>query len=159
MATGVVGDQDRKGQGMRRTVKVMAVAAAMTALSAGTALATSDPFVHGTNGPDTFSGTAQPDSFRGWDGSDRVFGRGGGDYLYGDSGRDVVAGGSGTDFLYGGSGGDFIDGLTRNGDPAYPEEGKDTIRCGAGEDTVVANALDEVAPDCEHVSRGGGDGG
>ena len=141
-------------------MKVMAVAAAMTALSAGTAVATSDPFVHGTNGPDTFSGTAQPDSFRGWGGDDRVSGRGGGDYLYGDSGRDTLSGGPGADFLYGGSGDDFIDAFSVGGDPANPERGTDTIRCGAGEyDQVVANPFDKVAPDCEHVSRGGGDGG
>jgi Ca2+-binding RTX toxin-like protein len=30
---------------------------------------------------------------------------------------------------------------------------RDTIRCGAGRDTVTADRLDTVARDCERVSR------
>ncbi|MEJ7843055.1 MAG: hypothetical protein WKF95_14930 [Rubrobacter sp.] len=69
-------------------------------------------------------------------------------------------GGSGNDALNGDAGNDFIDGFTVSRDPANPEQGKDRIYCGAGrDDQVVANPFDYVAPDCEHVSRDGIDGG
>jgi Ca2+-binding RTX toxin-like protein len=95
---------------------------------------------------ENLTGGAEEDTFVGSD-ADNV--------LSGGSGQDVLEGGKGKDTLRGGDGSDSI--LARDGEA-------DTVDCGAGEDSVVADALDVVAGNCEKVDRspvqpGGGNNG
>ncbi len=78
-----------------------------------------------------------------------IDGRGGGDQLraWGAGAAITVRGGAGTDDLLGNEGDDTID--ARDGEI-------DTVQCGNGNDTVLADAADTVAGDCENVDRGGG---
>jgi Ca2+-binding RTX toxin-like protein len=85
----------------------------------------------------------------GGDGNDRIFAESGNDMLLGGAGNDRLFGHFGQDKVSAGAGNDFVDGV------AF-EEGvaqKDTIYCGAGFDTVIADRLDSVFSDCEKVTR------
>ena len=77
--------------------------------------------------------------------ADRITGTAYADRLSGGGGNDRLAGRAGRDVLEGGAGNDVID--ARDGEV-------DTIRCGAGRDSVLADAGDRVAKDCESVRRG-----
>jgi Ca2+-binding RTX toxin-like protein len=105
-----------------------------------------------------------------------LMGRGGNDVLTGtDSHGDVVDGGTGDDTLSGGFGNDtvvggpgrdnlagdrparcnelhcdFMDGFGNDTIDARDGE-QDSVQCGPGEDSVLADAIDLVADDCEHV--------
>lgn len=130
---------------MRRTIKVMAAAAMMLALTAPVALGThlsgtNDGYtnVTGKGGNDVLRGTAHPDIISGYAGADVLYGRGGGDQVYSGSGADFLHGGRGADFLlgdggtdliYGGSGDDFVD--------SEGDRSSDYVDCGRGHDTVV----------------------
>jgi Ca2+-binding RTX toxin-like protein len=110
----------------------------------------------------------------------RLSGAGGNDELTAtDAGGDVVDGGTGDDTLTGGFGGDtliggpgrdtiagdrmarcnelhcdFMDGF--GNDTIDVRDGEqDSVQCGPGDDTVKADAIDQVADDCEHVERSG----
>lgn len=76
-----------------------------------------------------------------------------GDTLVGDGGANTLRGNGGGDTLTGGGGADVLDG--GEGDDAVfaRDDAKDTIACGVGADSVVADANDEVAADCETVDR------
>ncbi len=63
----------------------------------------------------------------------------------GEGGRDTIVAGPGHDTIDGGPGGDFIQ--------AAIDGVADTVVCGPGRDTVRANAVDDVAADCEIVTR------
>jgi hypothetical protein len=76
-------------------------------------------------GAKTIVGTARADILKGTPGSDAIYGRRGDDRLFGMAGHDR---------LYGGP-------------------GADRISCGAGRDRVFVDARDNVAADCELVSR------
>jgi hypothetical protein len=78
----------------------------------------------------TISGTAKNDVLRGTARADVLLGKSGNDTLYGRAGNDVLRGGPGKDKLIGGAGGD-------------------KLYCGGGVDTVVADAKDRIAADCE----------
>ena len=92
----------------------------------------------------TWTGSAHPNVFRGGAGPDRIDGRAGADRLFGGGGNDRITGGPGRDVIDGGAGNDRI--LAR-------DKARDSIRCGAGRDTVVADKIDSVARDCEVVGR------
>lgn len=62
-------------------------------------------------------------------------------------------GGSGNDRLLGGAGLDLLDGGPSNDTITANDKARDTIRCGPGRDTVVADRVDTVARDCEAVRR------
>jgi Ca2+-binding RTX toxin-like protein len=81
--------------------------------------------------------TATPSTLSGGDGNDS---------LVGGSGPDILRGNKGIDTQSGGAGDDFIDSRGDKGD---------IIQCGDGNDTVMADATDTVASDCEVVDRGG----
>jgi Ca2+-binding RTX toxin-like protein len=81
---------------------------------------------------------------RGLGGNDRLSGKGGNDKLFGGLGSDVLTGGLGADLLDGGAGNDTINARDTK---------RDTIRCGPGKDTVIADRKDTVARDCEKVKR------
>jgi hypothetical protein len=73
----------------------------------------------------TIVGTARADVLKGTPGADAIFGRAGNDRLFGRGGNDRLHGGAGAD----------------------------RISCGRGRDTVVADARDMIAADCEIVRR------
>jgi Ca2+-binding RTX toxin-like protein len=64
--------------------------------------------------------------------------------LFGGAGNDTLTGGSGADSISGAAGNDTINARDR---------AKDSIRCGSGKDKVTADKNDQVARDCETVTR------
>ena len=70
----------------------------------------------------------------------------------GGAGADSLTGSSGANVLEGAAGGDTISGLGGDDTIQARDQTKDTIKCGTGVDTVVADAVDSVAADCEKVS-------
>jgi CSLREA domain-containing protein len=99
-------------------------------------------------------GTAGPDVLRGGLGNDTLRGLGGNDRLFGGSGNDRLFGGAGNDRLEGHKGRDLLEGGLGNDTIVARDKSFDTIRCGAGRDTVTADRNDKVAKDCETVRRG-----
>jgi RTX calcium-binding nonapeptide repeat (4 copies) len=124
----------------------------------------------GTDGPDEFrlSQVGTPSTMAGGGGDDNLRSGDGADHLDGGAGNDIVDGGFGDDVLIGGPGRDAISGDLAGGDCGplwckYPygndtieaRDGEvDSITCGAGTDTVIADPQDIVARDCENVDRG-----
>jgi Ca2+-binding RTX toxin-like protein len=88
-------------------------------------------------------GTANADVLRGTKGADRLYGLAGGDRLYGYAGNDLLVGGPGRDFLVAGPGNDTVE--VRDGQ-------KDTVDCGGGRDSVIADRDDDLT-NCENVRR------
>ena len=76
-----------------------------------------------------------------------IAGAGGADGLNGEEGNDVLDGGTGPDTISGREGNDQI--TARDGE-------RDTIRCGVGTDSVLADYNDSVNLDCEAVDRSPG---
>jgi len=132
--------------------------------------------IDGTSGNDAFTGGAGVDKFNGGAGNDIIHGGAGDDELWGDSDQDQVFGDAGADRLYGSHGDDIVDGgagvdsmfgdqanCTSFSCPAYNDTLKardgevDSVQCGAGADTVEADANDVIALDgyqsCESISR------
>jgi hypothetical protein len=68
--------------------------------------------------------------------------------LFGDLGADTLIGTSGGDHIAGG----LIEDVGTDSGELYPQ-GHDTIRCGTGSDSVLADRHDTVARDCEVVGR------
>ncbi|MBJ7331263.1 MAG: hypothetical protein JHC95_15325 [Solirubrobacteraceae bacterium] len=149
--------------------RVIALLLVLVVLPAGPALAEA---MRGTKGDDTIDGTARADRIDGLRGNDQLHGRGGNDrvnggagndLLSGDAGNDRLNGGPGDDTLLGGAGGDILNGGP-GADTIIGGNGRDVIRardgvadritCGAKRDRVTADAIDDVARDCESVSRG-----
>ncbi len=89
-------------------------------------------------------GTKKADRLRGTAKGDRISGLGGRDVLRGLGGADCLTGGKGKDRLIAGAGDDTI--RSRDGV-------RDVVKCGAGDDRVVADRRDRVAKDCERVSK------
>jgi RTX calcium-binding nonapeptide repeat (4 copies) len=137
-----------------------------------------DDTISGFNGGDEIQGDAGNDQIQGGGGDDQLWGGSeqyptvaGNDQVYGDTGADTIIGSAGADMLHGGDGDDmFRDGPE---DDAQTDEiwagagddevntsnipaARDTVDCGNGLlDTVEADALDEVAANCETVERVG----
>jgi Ca2+-binding RTX toxin-like protein len=80
--------------------------------------------------------TATPSTLSGGDGNDSLAGGSGNDKLRGNKGVDTHAGGAGDDYI-----------------DARGDRG-DVVSCGDGNDTVVGDAADSIALDCETVDRG-----
>jgi hypothetical protein len=109
-------------------------------------------------------GSDQGDTLLSYDYADEIDGKGGNDTIEGGNGDDRIVGGPGQDtvnteagpnscnFLVcrGLFGNDWVD--VRDGE-------KDSVTCGPGADTVVADPVDEIAADCETVDRGTTGGG
>jgi WD40-like Beta Propeller Repeat/RTX calcium-binding nonapeptide repeat (4 copies) len=121
---------------------------------------------------DTLSGTPFKDFLDGFGGNDRLYGLAGADILRGDYGNDSLYGGPGPDLLLGGGGrntvrggdgNDRIQSDPRGHDRIFGGNGndlvesasgsRDVVSCGPGRDTVVADKVDRVGRDCEHVRR------
>jgi Ca2+-binding RTX toxin-like protein len=105
--------------------------------------------VTGTNFDDTIIGEAgagpsQPNIFNGGLGNDTLRGGDGNDTVNGGAGNDTVVGNAGKDSLVGGSGNDSLNGVAGEASPT-----KDSLNCGTGVDTHIANAIDFVGASCE----------
>jgi RTX calcium-binding nonapeptide repeat (4 copies)/WD40-like Beta Propeller Repeat len=100
--------------------------------------------IKGTAKADRLTGGPGADTIRGRGGNDRISGGAGADKLYGDAGNDSITPGAGRDSAFGGAGKDTI--RAKDGE-------RDTIDCGSGKDTVVADKTD-VVKGCETVRRG-----
>jgi hypothetical protein len=132
-----------------------------------------------TSGPSRLVGTdageylevfqvSSPSEILGGGGNDTLRANDGADKLDGGPGDDDLDAGFGDDTIVGGPGRDSIAGDRRGGDcgPLWcklpfgndtidARDGEqDSVLCGAGDDTVQADAIDVVASDCEHVTRG-----
>jgi Ca2+-binding RTX toxin-like protein len=124
--------------GLRRSA-LLAVALAAAALLAVSALAQAVGVIsaavrEGTRGDDRLIGGGRGDVIIGKPGDDRLVGLGGNDTLVGGRGRDRLVGGRGDDTIN------------------SRDRARDTVRCGPGWDTVVADAADKVPASCEHAS-------
>jgi hypothetical protein len=121
-----------------------------------------------------------PSAISGGGGDDTLKASDAADTLDGGPGNDNIDGGFGDDTITGGPGQDNISGDRRGGDCGpiwckFPfgndtidarDGERDSITCGLGEDTVLADTIDVVSGDCETVTRtgaapggGGGAGG
>jgi hypothetical protein len=94
-----------------------------------------------------------PAAVSGGDGADRIATGAPGDQLAGDRGNDRLAAGPGRDLLDGGPGSDRLDGGADDDELRVRDGEPDTVACGAGTDRVDGDQLDEVAADCEAVTR------
>jgi hypothetical protein len=100
------------------------------------------------------------DDLNGGDGTDKLDGGPGNDHLDGGFGDDVITGGPGQDRISGdlaaGDCGPIWCKYPYGNDTIDARDGEvDSILCGAGTDTVLADAGDVVDPDCENVTRAG----
>jgi hypothetical protein len=127
----------------------------------------------GTDGPDSIevvqstaasdlSGLGGDDSLNASDGNDRLDGGAGADALDGGFGDDTIVGGPGPDSITGdtpqGECGIYYCKLPSGNDTIDARDGeRDSVTCGVGADSVTADAVDTVAPDCETVNRSGVD--
>ena len=100
-------------------------------VSTGTARVTQIEDVEGSLTGDTVTGDDGPNALRGGPGDDTLAGGGGADIIDGGTGADTISGDAGDDVI-----------LARDGEV-------DRIACGDGVDSVVADAQDVVAADCE----------
>lgn len=133
------------------------VAVAALGLMGAPAVVAAPPAVQGTPGPDRLTGTPDADVLRGGPGADLLTGGGGDDVLDGGPGYDVLRGGAGADTLSDGSyGAGLLDGGPGDDVIDASPRGMDRVVCGTGVDSVSADVLDIVAPDCETVARSGG---
>jgi hypothetical protein len=108
----------------------------------------------GANGADslTVNGVVN-DLLSGDTGNDLLNGGDGNDDLRGDEGADTITGGGGNDAIQGSVGADTIDAGAGDDNVLTPDGTVDKVVCGAGIDTVKADTVDEVTPDCEAVER------
>lgn len=90
------------------------------------------------------TGTPRDDRLTGTQGSDLLLGLGGDDILLGLGGDDCLIGGPGRDTVDAGAGNDVV--TAKDGTA-------ETVRCGPGTDTVIADRSDRLIA-CERVSRG-----
>jgi Ca2+-binding RTX toxin-like protein len=112
----------------------------------------------GTAGRDSYvtpemAPTAGSDGVLGFGGNDTLRGADGNDAVCGGAGDDSLSGGAGSDFLTGGSGRDQIAGNSGNDTIDVRDHERDVVGCGPGDDHVTADGIDQVASNCEHVTR------
>ncbi len=111
--------------------------------------------VLGTPGNDQIVGSSHAEELNGAFGNDKILGGGGNDTLSGGADSDKVDGGPGKDSVYG----DTSSCCASNGnDVITVQDGtRDSVSCGAGADSVLADKGDIVAQDglqrCERVKR------
>ena len=95
----------------------------------------------------------------GYGGDDGLRGGSLDDHIYGGAGDDRIDDGpDGHDVLYGGPGNDVLRSVDHEYDRFLPAPGpvrrkRDLVRCGPGDDHVIADTADDVSGDCEHVRR------
>jgi Ca2+-binding RTX toxin-like protein len=104
--------------------------------------------LEGGDGDDYVEGNGGDDTLDGGPGDDKMFGWTDDDTITGGDGADLILPEQGSDTIDAGGGDDFIDAVEKETPGSV-----DTITCGGGEDEVWANDNDDVAADCEHVTR------
>ena len=104
--------------------------------------------LEGGDGDDDVEGGGGDDTVDGGPGDDKMFGWTGDDTMSGGDGGDSIQSGQDSDTIDAGDGDDYIDAVKDETPGSI-----DTITCGDGEDEVRANDSDDVAADCEHVTR------
>ena len=109
--------------------------------------------ISGGFGTDTITGGGAADTITGDDGNDTLFGGGGDDQMSGGDGNDRMSGGPGNDVLLGGLGLDRLDGGDGDDDLRSRDGLTDVVTCGSGFDRVDADTVDQIADDCEAVTR------
>jgi hypothetical protein len=120
---------------------------------AGTAAANG---ISGGGGSDVIAGAGDNDGLDGDTGNDTLSGEGGNDTLLGGDGADALIGADGADLLVGGPGPDALDGGPGNDTINAADGVSETVACGTGVDTLVAdlgagNATDTTTG-CENVT-------
>jgi Ca2+-binding RTX toxin-like protein len=106
-------------------------------------------FLDGGAGNDNLVGQDGDDDMVGGDGNDVMSGLQGNDTFLGGPGNDTMLGGPGNDRLEGGDGLDFYRGNQDNDHIEAPADGFiEDLRCGHGDDTVVAGPEDIVQDAC-----------
>ncbi|MDO8187431.1 calcium-binding protein [Conexibacter sp. JD483] len=113
--------------------------------------------------PSSLIGGPGPDTLISYDAADTIDGKGGDDVIEGGYGDDVITGGPGRDQINADAGPQSCNFLVcrigAGNDTVNVRDGEvDSVVCGPGNDTVVADANDTVAADCETVDRAGGGG-
>jgi Ca2+-binding RTX toxin-like protein len=109
--------------------------------------------IYGEDGVDTLAGSGGNDQIFGGNGDDDITGGSGADKLKGGNGSDAIDGNSGNDNITGGFGNDDITAGSGN-DTINTLDGQvDAVDCGSGRDHVIADKQDDVAKDCEKVTR------
>ena len=106
----------------------------------------------GNLGADFITSSAAADTLHGGQGNDTLESGTGGDAVTGDDGADSIHSGDGADNVDGGLGSDGIDAGGGNDSISVADGIADSVECGADDDTVDADQLDQLA-NCEHVSR------
>ncbi|MDW5598112.1 calcium-binding protein [Conexibacter stalactiti] len=112
---------------------------------------------HGPGSSKMIGGPAG-DTLVAYDYADEIDGAGGNDTIEGGYGDDKITGGPGQDTINAEAGPNSCNFLVcRQGvgnDTVYIRDGEpDSVVCGVGTDTVIADAIDTVAPDCENVDK------
>jgi Tol biopolymer transport system component len=102
--------------------------------------------------PNVYYGVVDDDAVDGGSGNDTIYGYRGTDVLRGGPGADRIYGGRGLDRLSGGPGRDILDGGPYHDRIDARDGERDVVRCGGGVDRVLADSIDVVARDCEHVT-------
>lgn len=109
--------------------------------------------VLGGTGADKLTTAGAADAVAGDDGDDVIAAGGGDDQVNAGDGDDEIDGGAGSDVIEAGLGVDSVTGGDGGDDLRVRDGIADTVRCGAGEDKVDADTLDDIALDCEDVKR------
>jgi hypothetical protein len=82
-------------------------------------------------------------------GDDRIIGTGVANTFVGGAGNDTLTGVEGNDVLDGGTGNDTFDAGTGDDTLLSRDDAPDNLTCGAGTDSIDADAADTLAADCE----------
>jgi Ca2+-binding RTX toxin-like protein len=111
-------------------------------------------------GASTITGGAGNDKLRGHDNTETIDGGPGADRVEGGMGNDTLTGGPGEDQIFGDATSDvcgiYYCKIPFGNDVIDARDGQlDGIDCGAGEDRVVADAVDVIAANCEQVDKSG----
>ncbi|MDA0174018.1 hypothetical protein OJ998_33255 [Solirubrobacter taibaiensis] len=109
--------------------------------------------VLGGTGADKLTTAGGADAITGDDGDDVIVTAAGADQVNAGDGDDDVDGGAGNDVIEAGLGVDTIGGGDGDDDLRVRDGIADTVRCGPGTDKVEADTLDDIASDCEAVTR------
>jgi Ca2+-binding RTX toxin-like protein len=113
-------------------------------------------------GNSTIEGRGGADRLTGGNYVENIDGGAGDDRLEGGYNNDTITGGPGRDQIYGDSTASqcgYLQSCTVpfGNDTIYARDGEaDQIDCGVGEDTVIADPADTIAPNCEKVDIGSG---
>jgi len=103
-------------------------------------------------GADLLQTAGAADTLSGDQGNDDIDSGGGNDNVSAGDGKDTVHSGDGNDTIDGGLGSDAIDAGAGNDHVEVADGMADSVDCGPGSDSIVADQLDQVG-DCESVTR------